>query len=101
MTTITVTETAQTINAECIIDGIDILADVMGGCGVEQDERGFVLDSEQADWWVRWAEREERIATAYAQADEETRAEYERAIVNLGYDMEALQDEQESILGIA
>lgn len=100
MTTIKNTETSEITTIECIVDGIDILADVMGGTGVERDEDGFLLDSDDIDWWARWAEREERIADAYADADDQMREEYEQAINEWGHDMEALQDEQERVLGI-
>lgn len=100
-TTIINTSTGESIQAECIVGGVDILADVMGGSGIESDDRGFLLpNADEVEWWERWAEREEAICAAYAEADEDTRREYEEAICGLGYDMEALQDAQERVLGI-
>ncbi len=102
MTSITIESNNKSLALECIVDGVDILADVMGGCGVEHDVNGrFYLPTEDDfDWWQRWAEREERICAAYAEADDETRIEYEDAVCDFGYDMEVLQDKLETVLGI-
>lgn len=100
MTDIKNVETSEITCIECIVDGIDILADVMGGAGIESDDDGFLLDSEDIEWWTHWAEREERITDAYKQADKATRTECEQAVIEWGHDMEALQDEQERVLGI-
>lgn len=119
MTTIKNTTTGEILDMACIVEGVDILADVLGGCGVESvalseddiekqikagstntSESAFALEDDEVDWWQRWAEREERITEAYEEAGEEVRKAYEIAISEYGYDMEALQDEQERILGI-
>jgi len=73
-------------------DAYDILED---GC-----ENYWILPEADFDWWERWIEREERINAAYEDADEETRKEYERAVIDYGYDMEQMQYVLERILGI-
>lgn len=100
MTEIRNTTTDELVEIECIIDGIDIIADVMGGTGVDHDGEHFAMAEDEIDWWTRWAAREERIADAYGNADASTRVVYEQAISEYGYDMELLQDEQERILGL-
>lgn len=109
MATIYNTDTREIIEAACIVDGQDILADVMGNSGLETiqpwaDEGdttwAFALDADEAAWWIRWAEREERIAAAYEDANEEQRLAYERAVDEYGYDFEAQQDAEEAALGL-
>jgi len=102
MTTVVIESTNEARELECIVEGIDILADVMGGAGCSQDADGrmYVATDDDADWWVRWASREEAICAAYDEADEDTRRAYEEAIIGNGHDMELLQDVQERVLGI-
>lgn len=101
------TTTGEITELACIIEGQDILADVMGGAGVPQvpaNEGGdwaFGLEDGDVEWWSRWAEREERIVSAYEDASEDERKAYERAISEWGHDYERLQDLQEVALGLA
>ena len=101
------TTTGEIIELECIVDGQDILDDVLAGAGVTYvatDEDGswaFALEDGDVDWWRRWAEREERIAAAYEDANEAERKAYEQAINDWGHDYERLQDLQEVALGLA
>lgn len=120
MATIKNTTTGEIIEMSCIIDGADILSDVLGGCGVEivtlsdadidkQIEAGstnasewaHALDSDDVAWWERWCRREERISEAYEDATEEQRKAYEQAIIDYSEDMERMQDAEELALGIA
>lgn len=101
MTNIKNTTTGEIIEAGCIIDGINILDDVMGDSGIEHDGEGFLLEDDEVAWWLRWAEREERIYTAYQDANEDERRECEKAIEEWGHDFEALQDAEEVALGLA
>ena len=90
--------TNETHVITCLADGIDILSDVLGGSGFESDDEGWLLDSEDIEWWSKWAEREERITAAYERADDEVRKACEQAVIEWGYDLGLLQDEQEKIL---
>ena len=83
-----------------IVNGIDILDDVLGNHGFTCDDDGWLLDNPDIEWWTRWVRREETINTAYEKANEETRERYHKAVVESGSDLEVLQDELESILGI-
>ncbi len=100
MTEIRNTTTDELVEIECIIDGTDIIADVMGNSGVDHDGEHFAMAEDEIDWWTRWAAREERICDAYESADASTRKMYEQAICEYGYDMELLQDKQEQALGL-
>lgn len=107
MTTIKNITTGEITELECIVDGQDILADVLAGAGVqyvpvnEGGEWAFALDSGDVEWWKRWAEREERITAAYEDASEDERRAYEQAVSDWGHDYEKLQDMQEVALGLA
>lgn len=110
MATIKNTTTGEILELACIVEGQDILADVMAGSGVETTcpwaEEGdttsaFALDEDEVRWWTRWARREERIAEAYADANEEERRAYEEAVDAYSYDFEAQQDAEEAALGLA
>ena len=94
------TTTGEIIELEFISNGIDFLADVLGGCGIDSDEDGWLLDERDIAWWTQWCEREERITDAYKQADKATRTECEQAVIEFGHDYDTLQDVQEEILGI-
>lgn len=64
MTTIYNTTTKELMEAEVIANGMDCLQDVMGNWGLvmsTMDDVDFELDDEDASWWLRWAEREQRI----------------------------------------
>lgn len=120
MATIKNITTNEIVEVSCFVDGEDILSDVMGNSGVDvvalsdsdidqlvragetnAPEWAYALDSDDVAWWERWASREERITEAYAEADEDARIAYEKAIEECGHDFEALQDAQEEVLGIA
>lgn len=96
----------QIISTECIISGTDILADVMGGAGIESKatENGNIAfvcqDSAEVDWWILWAKNEEAINAACEYATDEQRTACEKAINDWGHDMQALQEVQAEILGI-
>lgn len=94
------TDTGEIVELEFISNGIDFLADVLGGCGIDSDEDGWLLDDRDIAWWTQWCEREERITDAYKQADKATRTECEQAVIEFGHDYDTLQDVQEEILGI-
>lgn len=94
------TDTGEIVELECLSNGIDFLADVLGGCGIDSDEDGWLLDERDIAWWTQWCEREERITDAYKQADKATRTECEQAVIEFGHDYDTLQDVQEEILGI-
>jgi len=94
------TTTGEIIELEFLSNGIDFLADVLGGCGIDSDEDGWLLDERDIAWWTQWCEREERITDAYKQADKATRTECEQAVIEFGHDYDTLQDVQEEILGI-
>lgn len=94
------TTTGEIIELECLSNGIDFLSDVLGGCGIDSDEDGWLLDERDIAWWTQWCEREERITDAYRQADKATRTEREQAVIEFGHDYDTLQDVQEEILGI-
>ena len=81
--------------------GSDYLDDVIGGAGGVKDDGRWLMDSDDIEWWTRWVEREERINAAYnATLDDHVLSEYERAVIDYGYDMELLQDKLEEVLGI-
>lgn len=103
MTTIYNTTTGEIAELSCIIDGVDILDDVMGNYGVDtvqpfdDTEWLFALPGEEIEWWAAWAEREERIQSALEETDEATRAACYEACDS---DLEASQDRVAHILGI-
>ena len=83
-----------------IVNGIDILGDVLGNNGFMCDDDGWLLDSHDIEWWTSWVRREKAIKAAYEDANEETRKAFHQAIIESGSDLEVLQDELEHILGI-
>lgn len=103
MTTIKSNESGSIRELECVIDGSDILSDVMGGSGISRDveDADFVVDEDsELDWWERWARREELISYEREEADEETIAADDQLIADWGYDMETLQDKECELFGI-
>jgi len=95
------TTTGEIIELELLNGvGINCLDDVLGGCGLESNDEGWLLDEGEIAWWTQWCEREERITDAYKQADKATRTECEQAVIEFGHDYDTLQDVQEEILGI-
>lgn len=95
------TSTGATIDLGCILDGIDVLGDVLAGSGYEEGPDGWIMGARDVRFWTTWSAREERIHEAYQVASCETRAALESAVSEYGYDMETLQDIQESVLGIS
>lgn len=96
------TTTGEIIELELLNGvGINCLDDVLGGCGLESNDEGWLLDEREVAWWTQWCEREERINEAYGTADKATRIEYEQAVIEFGHDYDTLQDVLEEILGIA
>lgn len=100
-TTIKNTETGEILDLECIVDGVDILADVIGGSGFDADDEGWLMDSHDVSWWARWAEREERITAAYEDATDEAKAACQKAVDEWSHDWVAMQDAEEVALGLA
>lgn len=103
MTTIYNTTTKELIEAEVVTAGMDFLADVMGGCGLERSERDdadFDLDDDDAAWWLRWAEREQRITDRAEELGEEADMIICGLTAEYGQNMELLQDMEERALGI-
>lgn len=83
-------------------DGNDFLFDSMANAGMELSERedsDFELDQEEIDWWVRWAEREERIKERMSGLGEEE-IEAIREISYFSDGWEEIQDKVEEFLGI-
>lgn len=102
-TTIKISETGEVRELECVIDGQDILADVMAGCGesVEVEDADFLVDTaKDAEWWAEWARIEELVHAAYAEADEAVRAEDEQLSIDWGHDMEELHLRECALYGI-
>ena len=100
-TTIYNIETGEVKALEFRVNGCNILNDIIGNSGYKvHSEYDFEMDSAEIEWWERWIERENRINEAYEAADQDTRVEYEKAVSDYGYDLEALQDVLEGILGI-
>lgn len=97
------TTTGEIVEAELISDGVNFLFDVMGGSGVEASERDdadFDLPDDEVDWWVRWAEREQRILDKANELGEDAINEVAKLADKYGHDFELLQDKEEELLGI-
>lgn len=87
------------------VAGIELMTDILGNYGVSfetvEGQRVYKLDSTGIAWWSRWIEREERIAEAYDDCDDEsTIAAYWQAINENQDNLERMQDELERVLGI-
>lgn len=106
MATIRNTETNETTELTMLSDsGSELMSDILGNYGVdyqtEDGERMYLLDADGIAWWTRWVEREERIADAFEDCeDQDTIAAYWQAIDAYQGDLERMQDELERILGI-
>lgn len=103
MTTIYATDTDTIHEAEFVLNGQDALADIMGNSGATADydhDCDFAMTEDDALWWIRWVEREERINEACKSATAEQMNAIAEAIETYSSDMEAMQDAQEKILGI-
>lgn len=102
-TTIKSRESGTTIELELVNDsGMDFLADVMGGCGIERGaDADFVVAKDyELDWWETWTATEPLIWAARDDADDETRAKDDKLIDAYGHDMELLQDRECELFGI-
>lgn len=54
------TTTNEPTTIECIVNGQDIMADMLGNAGFEHDaEYAYLLTADDVEWWTRWAEEEE------------------------------------------
>ena len=106
MATIRNTETNETIELTMLSDsGIELMGDILGNYGVDfqpgEDGREYLLDSDGIEWWQTWIQREERIAEAFKNCeDEETIAAYWEAVDENHGNLERMQDELERVLGI-
>lgn len=97
------TTTGEIIEAAVKSDGQDFLCDVMAGSGVEPSERDdadFDLADDETEWWLRWAEREQRINDRANELGEDAINAICGLATEYGYDLELLQDESEKLLGI-
>lgn len=95
------TSTNEITELECIIDGINILNDVLCGFGFDCDDEGWLMKEDDIAWWERWTKREERLASAYKEATEAERKAYEEATNDYDWDLDLMQDAQEVALGLA
>ena len=98
------TDTGEIVEATLIRNGIDFLFDVMGNSGAKWSEREdaeFDLDNSETEWWLRWAEREQRILDRTEELGEEAEEAICRLAGEFGHDLELLQDKEEEYLGIA
>ena len=103
MTTIKNLETGEIVEVQCIIDGEDILADVMGNSGISrvaEDADFVVTDSCEMEWWIEWARIEELVCEARKGADDETVAKHDEIIDDYCYDMETLHEKSCELYGI-
>lgn len=103
MTTIYNTTTKELMEAEVIANGMDFLQDVMGNCGLVRstmDDVDFELDAEDSAWWLRWAEREQRILDTAEEMGEMATDMLVELSAQYGEDLELLQDMEERALGI-
>lgn len=101
-TTIYNTTTGEVEELSYYVDGQDFLFDTMANAGMELSERDdvdFELDQEEIDWWVRWAEREERIKERMSGLSEDE-LETIREISYFHDDWTEIQDNIERFLGI-
>lgn len=98
------TSTDEVIEAQLTSDGQDFLFEVMGYSGVDVSEREdaeFELAQDELDWWLRWAEREQRILDTTNELGEDAINAIADLAAEYGYDLEVLQDKEEELLGIA
>lgn len=101
MTTIFVTDEGGVREFGCVIDGQNVLNDVMGGCGVQPHHTcDFQCTASEADWWERWAELEERINDALDGADALTLERHSMLVDEFGYDLGLLHEKEVELLGI-
>ncbi len=103
MTTIYAIDTDTIHETEFIVNGQDVLADIMGNNGATHDyghDCDFAMTEEDALWWIRWVKREERIIEACGGVTDEQKSAMAEAVDIYSADMEAMQDAEERILGI-
>ena len=102
------TTTKETVELELLSDGIDFLADVIGGCDQEcryvsedmDTDARFAMDDEDLGWWIRWTEREQRILDKTEELGDEAQQAIAGLAAEYGSDLELLQDKEEEYLGI-
>lgn len=102
------TDTKTIAELEVITDGQDFLFEVIGGCNQDgmyytedmPDYADFAMDTENLEWWIRWAEREQRILDESQSRGEDAIQAMCDLAGEYGYDMELLQDKEEEWLGI-
>ena len=103
-TTIKSTESGRIYTAELPTPSGDMLPDIMGNSGIELSlddaARLEVPTDEEAEWWVHWAETEQRIWEARDEADDATKAEDDELIDMFGSDMGTLQWRECELFGI-
>lgn len=95
------TSTGEIVEATLISNGIDFLFDVMGNSGAKLSEREdaeFDLDDYETHWWLRWAEREQRILDKTEELGEEAEGVIAQLAAEYGHDFELLQDKEEEFL---
>lgn len=96
------TSKGEIVEAKLITsNGIDFLFDVMGNSGVPAsviDEAEFDLDDYETEWWLRWAEREQRILDKTEELGEEAEMVIAQLAAEYGHDFELLQDKEEEFL---
>ena len=106
MVTIYDREFKVTHEAQLLSNGIDFLLDVMIGCGIEPSSdfdicNDFELNHEETTWWLRWAEREQRILDYVEENGEEAEDIVCKLAMDYGYDLEVLQDKTEEVFGLS
>lgn len=103
-TTIKSTESGRIYTAELPTSSGDTLPDIMGNSGIEfsrdDDARFEVPTDEEAEWWVHWAETEQRIWEARESADDATKEKDDELIDEFGSDFETLQWRECQLFGI-
>lgn len=84
-------------------NGVDFLYEVIGSsteCPRDRHDGAFLMSEEDADWWERWARREQRINDTVEERGEEAEAIVSSLAVMWGHDFEVLQDMTEEALGL-
>ena len=106
MATIYDTTTGEVHDVTLIVDGQDIMSDVIGSCHESSewiaapDGIDWAMPADAAAWWVRWADLEERINDALDGADALTLERHARLVDEYGHDMGLLHDKEMELLGI-
>jgi len=64
------TDMGEVVEIRCMVDGVDIMGDMLGESGVPYDD-GWLLDTGDIEWWRDWARREELIHDTLEDATDE------------------------------